>query len=122
MPSRRMLKNPVPARLLKKVQNTHPSDGYPAAGDPPNEAYFMYAAMSAPGTRLTGDQRRRWAFFSSLLEDGSPAVHRQRYPRDEGGGVRGEKEDGPGHFVRTAGAAQRTDLGPAGELGIHALF
>ena len=26
-----MLKNPFSPRLIKKVQNTHPSDGYPAA-------------------------------------------------------------------------------------------
>jgi hypothetical protein len=39
-------------------RRTHPSDGYPG----PSEAYFRYAAMSAQAS-----QRRRWAFFSSLL-------------------------------------------------------
>ena len=29
----RMLKNPFSPRLLKKVQTTHPADGYPAARD-----------------------------------------------------------------------------------------
>jgi hypothetical protein len=37
---------------------THPADGYPG----PSEAYFRYAATSA---RVS--QRRRWAFFNSLL-------------------------------------------------------
>jgi hypothetical protein len=37
---------------------THPVDGYPG----PSEASFRYAAMSA-----RAGQRRRWAFFSSLL-------------------------------------------------------
>jgi hypothetical protein len=58
-----MLKNPYSPRLLKKTQMqggiTHPSDGYPG----PSEAYFRYAAASAEA-----NQRRRWAFFSSLSE------------------------------------------------------
>ena len=48
-----------PTRLLKKVQTTHPSDGYPAAreraGYPPEVGH------------------RRWAFFSSLLTGAWPS-------------------------------------------------
>ena len=50
-----MLKNPFSLRLIKKVQTTHPTDGYPAARDARCEAYLV--RTSQPGTHLMGVER-----------------------------------------------------------------
>jgi hypothetical protein len=67
-----MLENPFSPRLLKKVQTTHPTDGYPAARD-------------APGTHRTGVAHRRWV--GGVL---SPyvAAPRERAGYQSGGWVR----------------------------------
>ena len=69
----RMLKNPFSPRLLKKVQTTHPTDGYPAARDARCGCPYAAAGYPSDGCRAPGAGyppqvgHRRWAFFSSLL-------------------------------------------------------
>ena len=68
----RMLKNPFSPRLLKKVQTTHPTDGYPAARDARCGCPYAAAPRERTGYPLEvgGPPQvghRRWAFFSSLL-------------------------------------------------------
>ena len=96
----RMLKNPFSPKLLKKVQTTHPTDGYPAAspmGWLPGEVRGVLCTYAAALPERAGYPlevcgppqvgHRRWAFFSSLLG--------------------GDLLDFPGHCLRHRGCLAR---------------